>query len=59
MTKENPQSGSAYASLGEAYLQMRDEAKAREALQQAVNLGFTDEDVLKKLSRLQKAPPGS
>jgi tetratricopeptide (TPR) repeat protein len=59
MTKENPQSGSAYASLGEAYLQMRDEAKAREALQQAVNLGFKDEDVLKKLSRVQKAPPGS
>ena len=55
MTKENPQSGSAYASLGEAYLQMKDESKALEAFQQAVNLGLKDEDVLKKLSRLQNA----
>ena len=55
MIKENPQSGSAYASLGEAYLQMKDEPKALEAFQQAVNLGLKDEDVLKKLSRLQNA----
>ena len=55
MTKENPQSGSAYASLGEAYLQMKDESKALEAFQQAVNLGLKDEDVLKKLGRLQNA----
>ena len=59
MTKENPESGSAYASLGEAYLQMKDNAKALDAFQHAVNLGLKDEDVMKKLSRLQKAPPGS
>jgi tetratricopeptide (TPR) repeat protein len=59
LIKENPQSGSAYASLGEAYLQMKDETKALEAFQHAVNLGLKDEDVMKKLSRLQKGPHGS
>ena len=59
LIEENPQSGSAYASLGEAYLQMKDDAKALEAFQHAVNLGLKDEDVLRKLSRLQKASQGS
>jgi tetratricopeptide (TPR) repeat protein len=52
---ENPRSGTAFASLGEAYLQMKDDAKAMEALQQAVNLGLKDEDVNRKLNRLRKA----
>lgn len=59
LIEENPQSGSAYASLGEAYLQMKDDAKALEAFQHAVNLGLKDEDVLRKLNRLQKASQGS
>ncbi|RSL15914.1 hypothetical protein EDE15_1420 [Edaphobacter aggregans] len=59
LIEENPQSGSAYASLGEAYLQMKDDAKALEAFQHAVNLGLKNEDVLRKLSRLQKASQGS
>ncbi len=53
--EENPLSGAAYASLGEAYLQMKDDEKALTAFQQAIDLGFKDNDVTKKLSSLHKA----
>ncbi|MCU1321511.1 MAG: putative signal peptide protein [Acidobacteriaceae bacterium] len=52
---ENPTSGTAFASLGEAYLQMKDNAKAMESFQHAVDLGLKDEDVDRKLSRLRGA----
>jgi tetratricopeptide (TPR) repeat protein len=56
MIDENPTSGTAFASLGEAYLQMKDDTKATEAFQRAVDLGLKDEDVDRKLTRLRQAP---
>ncbi|HEY6374596.1 MAG TPA: tetratricopeptide repeat protein [Edaphobacter sp.] len=52
--EENPLSGAAYASLGEAYLQMKDDARALAALQQAIDLGLKDDDITRKLSSLRK-----
>jgi hypothetical protein len=58
LIEENPRSGDAYASLGEAYLQMKDDARAREAFERAVELGVKDENVQKKLTRLRGGSGG-
>ena len=53
MIAENPASGDAYTSLGEAYLQKKDYSEAIKAFQRAVDLGVKDEEVKKKLARLR------
>jgi cytochrome c-type biogenesis protein CcmH/NrfG len=50
---ENPQSASAYQSLGEAYLQQGDKQRAIDAFQTALDLGLKSEDTQRKLARLR------
>ncbi len=51
---ENPNSASAYESLGEAFLQAKDNLNAIGAFQRAVDLGIKSEDVSKKLAQLRQ-----
>jgi hypothetical protein len=52
VVQEQPQSPVAYENLAEAYLQMKDNKHAVQALERAVKLGSTDQEVQKKLAKL-------
>jgi hypothetical protein len=54
LTLENPASATAFASLGEAYLQRGDQPDAIAAFERAIDLGSTSQEVNDKLARLRR-----
>lgn len=53
MIDETPSNAAAWAGIGEAYLQKRDASRAKDAFEHALSLGLNDDDVRRKLMRLQ------
>jgi tetratricopeptide (TPR) repeat protein len=52
-TKLNEKYGAAWAALGDAYVSLKDETKAREALAKAAALPDADAEVFRKLAQLE------